>query len=65
MSYEVSKVVYAKLDELVDIIGSGYGEWENADEELLVESVGNICNELKEMICRLQSKKELLQGVRR
>jgi hypothetical protein len=53
--YEVSKVVYAKLNELVDIIGSGYGEWENRDEELLVESIGNICNELKEMICRLHS----------
>ena len=62
MSYEVSKVIYDKLKEIESIAGSDYGQWENREEEQVVESISNICVELSEMICRLQSKKELLQG---
>ena len=55
--YVISNIVYDKLNEIVDIAGNDLGQWENRDEELLVESISNICNELKEMICRLESKK--------
>lgn len=57
MSYEVSKVIYNKLKEIESIAGSDYGQWENNEEEQLIESINNICIELGEMIIRLQSKK--------
>jgi hypothetical protein len=57
MSYEVSKVIYNKLKEIESIAGSDFGEWENNEEEQLIESINNICIELGEMIFRLQSKK--------
>lgn len=57
MSYEVSKVIYNKLKEIESIAGSDFGEWENNEEEQLIQNINNICIELSEMIIRLQSKK--------
>jgi len=57
-NYKISRWVRSKLKDIECFVGNDIGEWENDDEERLMEGLSDICVVFQDLIDGLHKKEK-------